>query len=541
MSDLNQDSDEAAVKARHFNSGQIDRAIGDAQILVAYAARAGIKIDEKIFNTLISSKSNWDEDEWSNECALEFWDAFRQMNEMIKPATVDSVRAIYREPSKPGWRGFVHNQYGRSEASRAITRYTLWTLFILAIVLFFQIYWVIGNSLSDKLTELLDNEDGLAAAIHKTNLDHDEIEVLFKLKEEEIRSSEEVSTYGFYGSPDWERETLLLVAEREQLTDDLEALKIQLERNFGILRVWAFAWGESVDTGIQNDAIVDKIAGLEEQKENEQDRREELLTSDVLQVEIDANQENLVRLDNELLALESQLNALVVEDEGQETAQEVTEEGESALSQDAVQQAIREKITQTQSQRTELMNWMEQNLLETIVAEIDNKLAVLELEIENEKNQHTRWQAKEEVRRLRLSAEFMLIILQVYLLPILYGLLGASVYVLRKIMREIADATYSPDRSYLLRLALGTLSGLIIGWFVFLLPGQSVVSTLSPMALAFLVGYNIEVVFLLMDRLIDGFIKGDKGDKKSPEDGQPKNGKSQAESQTAPVENAQQL
>ena len=70
--------------------------------------------------------------------------------------------------------------------------------------------------------------------------------------------------------------------------------------------------------------------------------------------------------------------------------------------------------------------------------------------------------------------------------------------------KEIENVTYSVEsnRGYLLRLALGTLAGLIVGWFIFLLPGQTFLASISPFALAFLVGYNIEILFSWMDNFI---------------------------------------
>jgi hypothetical protein len=69
---------------------------------------------------------------------------------------------------------------------------------------------------------------------------------------------------------------------------------------------------------------------------------------------------------------------------------------------------------------------------------------------------------------------------------------------------EIEAVKYSvgSNRGYALRLALGTLAGLIVGWFIFLLPGQTFLASISPFAVAFLVGYNIELIFSLMDNLI---------------------------------------
>lgn len=103
-----------------------------------------------------------------------------------------------------------------------------------------------------------------------------------------------------------------------------------------------------------------------------------------------------------------------------------------------------------------------------------------------------------------LAADFVLNSFQGYILPLLYGLLGAFIYVLRSLMGEIKALTYSYDSEirYRLRLTLGALGGMIIGWF--LKPDDAgAVASLSPMALAFLMGYNVDLLFTLMDKLID--------------------------------------
>lgn len=103
-----------------------------------------------------------------------------------------------------------------------------------------------------------------------------------------------------------------------------------------------------------------------------------------------------------------------------------------------------------------------------------------------------------------LAADFVLNSFQGYILPLLYGLLGAFIYVLRSLMGEIKALTYSYDSEirFRLRLTLGALGGMIIGWF--LKPDDAgAVASLSPMALAFLMGYNVDLLFTLMDKLID--------------------------------------
>ncbi|PCI28690.1 MAG: hypothetical protein COB67_05805 [SAR324 cluster bacterium] len=95
-----------------------------------------------------------------------------------------------------------------------------------------------------------------------------------------------------------------------------------------------------------------------------------------------------------------------------------------------------------------------------------------------------------------------------YLLPLLYGLLGALAYVLRALTTAIKKLTYTKESliNYLLRLALGALAGLAIGWF--LKPeAQSFqsVQMLSPLALAFLAGYSVELLFSALDKIVVAF------------------------------------
>ncbi len=115
------------------------------------------------------------------------------------------------------------------------------------------------------------------------------------------------------------------------------------------------------------------------------------------------------------------------------------------------------------------------------------------------------------------QANIVLQVMQLYFLPLLYGLLGASAYVLRNIAIEIKTLTYAVDSNirYRLRVQLGMLSGLAVGWFADsssgLMVSESALSfnALSPLALAFLAGYSVEVLFAFMDRLINAFSSSD--------------------------------
>ena len=116
-------------------------------------------------------------------------------------------------------------------------------------------------------------------------------------------------------------------------------------------------------------------------------------------------------------------------------------------------------------------------------------------------------QEEEDARGTRTlaHARFVLFAFQAYVLPLLYGLLGACTYVLRMLSRDVRSYSYTPDSHvrYKIRLVLGTLSGLAITWFFE--PGSETLKSLSPLALAFLAGYSVEILFAAMDRFVAAF------------------------------------
>jgi hypothetical protein len=103
--------------------------------------------------------------------------------------------------------------------------------------------------------------------------------------------------------------------------------------------------------------------------------------------------------------------------------------------------------------------------------------------------------------------EMLLVFLSSFLLPLAYGLLGACAYVLRKLSDEIEKLTYAHDARvrYSLRLNIGMLSGLAVGWFIKPGAGDAALVSLSPLALAFVAGYGSELFFVALDKLVQAF------------------------------------
>lgn len=114
------------------------------------------------------------------------------------------------------------------------------------------------------------------------------------------------------------------------------------------------------------------------------------------------------------------------------------------------------------------------------------------------------------------EAKSLIQILSLYILPLLYGLLGGFVFVLRSIASETRKVTYtkSSNLKYGLRIHLGALAGLAVGLFWGDIEKQNLnfVESLSTALVAFLAGYSIEFVFRLVDKLI--FSIGEKKEEK---------------------------
>jgi hypothetical protein len=112
-----------------------------------------------------------------------------------------------------------------------------------------------------------------------------------------------------------------------------------------------------------------------------------------------------------------------------------------------------------------------------------------------------------DLQRARLAGEFACQSIELYLLPLLYGWLGACLYVLRRLAQDIGTKSFTPEQGlvYSLRVYMGTLAGLIVVWFLPVAQADPNIKSLSVFAVALLVGYSIDLLFALMDRIIAAF------------------------------------
>jgi hypothetical protein len=394
----------------------------------------------------------------------EFWLAYQELWKLVQPLTAECIRST--EGPK---------------ARKTINWHIGFTLVVLVVLLFFQIYWVIGNQLTTRLADLLQQETELSEKIRVNQEEYTAIEVRFKENEKNSDSFQGYYEYAY--SPEFERETAANLAMRAKLDSELESIKSQLERNSTILIAWSRPWNRPNDVTSYSErlaALDSKINNIT----NDINEKTDLLKSNT------PGKTKLQEAENNVGKLESLLATLNQNPEA--NAAKIVEQNAN------LESAYAELYYFTQ--------------LNEDLKNLQNEKQSLELQKKTQSIQETS-------RRAQLVGLFVLIILQSYLLPLLYGLLGASTSSLRQLSREIDDVEFSDKKriQHVLRIALGALSGIMVGWFSFLYEGTTLLGSVPPLAIAFLVGYNIELFFSLMDRLIDAVKRPEnKKDNSSP-------------------------
>jgi hypothetical protein len=110
------------------------------------------------------------------------------------------------------------------------------------------------------------------------------------------------------------------------------------------------------------------------------------------------------------------------------------------------------------------------------------------------------------INELRARAQLVLSLLERYLLPICLGLLGALTFILRSRIAQVRSFTYTRNFSSLsfVRISLGVIAGLLGG--LFMSTDNPVLKDLPALALPFLFGYAVEVLFSFLDRIVKAFV-----------------------------------
>lgn len=95
------------------------------------------------------------------------------------------------------------------------------------------------------------------------------------------------------------------------------------------------------------------------------------------------------------------------------------------------------------------------------------------------------------------------------ILPVLYALLGTCAYLLRSFSQEMSSRTFVPSHSDSARFLIAAIVGGVVGLFNNFTVSQAV--SIPPLAIAFVVGYAVDVFFSFLEGLIQAFSKARNG------------------------------
>ncbi len=357
----------------------------DAQILIWYASRSGVPVEEEVMKNLAETRSAHEQGRWSPAEEARFWTALNKLARAVRPVTVASIKAS--------------TEYGGSShdrTRRVVQRYRRATLGVLLLLLLAQIYWLIGNNFATQIDTL----------------------------------QGDVST---------QMDTLARLQGR------LRAVEVDLEEESGRLIALMSA-----------------------------DRPEEVLLPARRRVtELSRQQQELeVEIARSERLLEAATNMLA-------------------------------------SSQILLQGW-------DIFTGEEDPLRILTASRERATTTGKETAAAADPRRryadnlTLLASRSALSTFNQYVLPLLYGLVGALAFILRTLSREMAAVTYSPadNLRYSLRWPLGMLAGITVGWF-FDPESLTGLAAIQPLALAFLAGYGVELLFAGLDRIVSAFTGGD--------------------------------
>jgi len=91
------------------------------------------------------------------------------------------------------------------------------------------------------------------------------------------------------------------------------------------------------------------------------------------------------------------------------------------------------------------------------------------------------------------------------LLPALYALLGTCAYLLRSFEDQMRSRTFIPSVANSARFLIAGIGGAVVGLFNNFTITQG--ASIPPLAIAFLVGYAVDVFFSFLEGLLQAFTK----------------------------------
>ncbi len=132
---------------KFYASDLVKDAISNAEIVLSYTAEAGINVDKNDIETITKAKELLLQDNWNSKMEIEFWNAYKNLTALIKPVSVDSLRAsqetIIKSPNI--FQKIFRIKRRDTLAYRIVRFYTIFAVLTMVLMLILHIYFSIGT------------------------------------------------------------------------------------------------------------------------------------------------------------------------------------------------------------------------------------------------------------------------------------------------------------------------------------------------------------------------------------------------------------
>ena len=126
--------------------------VEDAEVLADYASREAMADVDQHVRAIAEAHDLLERGELSGPAQTEFYTAYSALSERLKPVTVTSLRdSLDKYGPKANWRGKAIPQVSYAKRTAKIQR--MWTFFALSLLIIFQAYLLVGQSLLSALPE----------------------------------------------------------------------------------------------------------------------------------------------------------------------------------------------------------------------------------------------------------------------------------------------------------------------------------------------------------------------------------------------------
>ncbi len=132
---------------RFYATELVKDALQNAELVLYYISETGVNAHQTDIEIVTRSKEALENDKWTSELEVQFWMSYRNLSTLIKPVSVDSLKASQERMIKSPniFQRFFKMKIKNTLALRVVRFYTIFAVLTMIIMLIMHIYFSIGT------------------------------------------------------------------------------------------------------------------------------------------------------------------------------------------------------------------------------------------------------------------------------------------------------------------------------------------------------------------------------------------------------------